>query len=298
MGKFLPESSGVKVPLYLGYSEQVINPQFDPLNPDIEWEDATRALTKEERKERLKQLHTYTRRRSINVTNVHKERAAGGSGKEHFYDVENLSLSYAYGDQEYHDVNTQYENTRTYRGSLAWQHTPKPRPVKPFENVGFIGKSKWTKLIKDFNVNLGFKQLTARTSLDRTYMERLVRPNPDTYHWADDLLLCAIVDNWWQTETGWPIAANLRGLEPMPIRAGSPSMRVPGYDVQVLDEYGQLLPAGQEGAIAIKLPLPPGTLPTLWQDDERYVSGYLSVYDGSLTLSTPLPPTFEPILPI
>ncbi|MBK9761752.1 MAG: cell surface protein SprA [Flavobacteriales bacterium] len=179
MGKFLPESSGVKVPLYLGYSEQVINPQFDPLNPDIEWEDATRALTKEERKERLKQLHTYTRRRSINVTNVHKERAAGGSGKEHFYDVENLSLSYAYGDQEYHDVNTQYENTRTYRGSLAWQHTPKPRPVKPFENVGFIGKSKWTKLIKDFNVNLGFKQLTARTSLDRTYMERLVRPNPD-----------------------------------------------------------------------------------------------------------------------
>ena len=106
------------------------------------------------------------------------------------------------------------------------------------------------------------------------------RLDPDTYHWADDLLHCAIVDNWWQTETGWPIAANLRGLEPMPIRAGSPSMRVPGYDVQVLDEYGQLLPAGQEGAIAIKLPLPPGTLPTLWQDDERYVSGYLSVYDG------------------
>ena len=106
------------------------------------------------------------------------------------------------------------------------------------------------------------------------------RLDPDTYHWADDLLHCAIVDNWWQTETGWPIAANLRGLEPMPIRAGSPSMRVPGYDVQVLDEYGQLLPSGQEGAIAIKLPLPPGTLPTLWQDDERYVSGYLSVYDG------------------
>ena len=185
MGKFLPQESGVKVPLYVGYSEQIINPQFDPLNPDIQWDDATRALSREERKERLKQLRTYTRRRSINVTNVHKERGSGGGdkggapSKEHFWDVENLSMSYAYGDQEYHDVTTAYENTRTYRGSLAWQHNPKPIALKPFENAGFIGKSKWTKLLKDFNLNLGFKQLTARTSIDRTYLERLVRPNPD-----------------------------------------------------------------------------------------------------------------------
>ena len=106
------------------------------------------------------------------------------------------------------------------------------------------------------------------------------RLDPDTYHWADGLLDCAVVDNWWQTETGWPIAANLRGLEPMPIKPGSPTVPVPGYDVQILDEYGAPVPAGQEGAIAIKLPLPPGTLPTLWQDDARYVDGYLSVYDG------------------
>ena len=106
------------------------------------------------------------------------------------------------------------------------------------------------------------------------------RLDPDTYEWASQTLGVPVVDNWWQTETGWPIAANLRGLEPMPIKPGSPSVRVPGYDVQVLDDTGQPVPAGQEGAIAIKLPLPPGTLPTLWQDDERYVSGYLSVYDG------------------
>ncbi len=93
--------------------------------------------------------------------------------------MENLALTYAYGDQEYHDVNTQYENLRTYRGSLAWQHNPKPIAVKPFEGIGFIGKSNWLKLIKDFNFNIGFKQLTARTSIDRSYMERLVRPNPD-----------------------------------------------------------------------------------------------------------------------
>ncbi len=106
------------------------------------------------------------------------------------------------------------------------------------------------------------------------------RLDPDTYEWASDILGVPVVDNWWQTETGWPIAANLRGLEPMPIKPGSPSVRVPGYDVQVLDDTGQSLPPGQEGAIAIKLPLPPGTLPTLGQDDERYISGYLSVYDG------------------
>ncbi|MBZ0206523.1 MAG: cell surface protein SprA [Flavobacteriales bacterium] len=178
MSKFLPEKSGVRVPMYLGFSEQVINPQYDPLNPDIEWDDATRALTREEKKARMKELRTYTRRRSINLTNVHKERAPG-SKAERFYDLPNFGLSYAYGDQEFHDVNTQYENTRTYRGSLTYQHNPKPRPVKPFENVAFIGNSKWLRLIKDFNFNFGFKQLTARTAIDRSYMERLIRPNPD-----------------------------------------------------------------------------------------------------------------------
>jgi len=117
------------------------------------------------------------------------------------------------------------------------------------------------------------------SSLETVFLagERL---DPDTYEWASDLLGVPVVDNWWQTETGWPIAANLRGLEAMPIKAGSPSVAVPGYDVQVLDEVGRQCDRGNEGAIAIKLPLPPGTLPTLWQDDDRYVSGYLSVYEG------------------
>ena len=106
------------------------------------------------------------------------------------------------------------------------------------------------------------------------------RLDPDTYEWASERLGIPVVDNWWQTETGWPIAANLRGLEEMPIKPGSPSVPVPGYQVQVLDDQGQEIPDGQEGAICIKLPMPPGTLPTLWQDDERYVSGYLSAFDG------------------
>ena len=177
MGKFLPEAAKVRVPLYLGFSEQVSNPQFDPLNPDIEWDDATRALTPDERRQRLKASRTYTRRRSMNLTNVRKERGEGK--KERSWDVENLSLTYSYTDQEYFDVNTAYENTRTYRGSLAYQFAPKPLAIEPFKDISLLGKSKWLKLIKDFNVNLGFKQITMRTSMDRMYLERLVRPNPD-----------------------------------------------------------------------------------------------------------------------
>jgi len=89
-----------------------------------------------------------------------------------------------------------------------------------------------------------------------------------------------VIDHWWQTETGWPIAANLRGLDPMPIKPGSPTVPVPGYDVAVLGEDGRPVPTGQDGAICVRLPLPPGTLTTLWGDDERFVSSYLSAFEG------------------
>ncbi|MFS4490307.1 propionyl-CoA synthetase [Dietzia kunjamensis] len=106
------------------------------------------------------------------------------------------------------------------------------------------------------------------------------RLDPDTYQWATDKLGTPVVDNWWQTETGWPIASNLRGLEPMPIKAGSPTVAVPGYDLHVLDGEGNPLPAGEEGNLAIKLPMAPGTLAGLWEDEERFVSSYMSVFDG------------------
>jgi propionyl-CoA synthetase len=106
------------------------------------------------------------------------------------------------------------------------------------------------------------------------------RLDPDTYEWATSTIGVPVTDNWWQTETGWPIASNLRGLEPMPIKPGSPSVPVPGYDVQVLDERGAELGPDVEGAICIRLPMPPGTLPTLWKDDDRYVRSYLSAFDG------------------
>jgi propionyl-CoA synthetase len=106
------------------------------------------------------------------------------------------------------------------------------------------------------------------------------RLDPDTYRWSSSVLGVPVVDNWWQTETGWPIAANPRGLEALPIKEGSPSVAMPGYDVQVVDGEGVQVPAGTEGNIVVRLPLPPGTLPTLWGDDDRYVSSYLSAFPG------------------
>jgi len=106
------------------------------------------------------------------------------------------------------------------------------------------------------------------------------RCDPDTLYWAQDKLQVPVVDHWWQTETGWAIAANCLGLEEFPVKAGSPTKAVPGYDIQFLDEAGQQVPVGDMGAIAIKLPLPPGTFPTLWQNDERFFSSYLETFPG------------------
>jgi propionyl-CoA synthetase len=106
------------------------------------------------------------------------------------------------------------------------------------------------------------------------------RLDPDTYHWARGLLGRPVIDHWWQTETGWPIAANCMGLEPLPVKPGSPTKPVPGYQVEILDEAGHTLPPNREGAVALRLPLPPGTSPTLWQNDERFRQTYLARYPG------------------
>ncbi|GLK65771.1 propionyl-CoA synthetase [Paracoccus kondratievae] len=106
------------------------------------------------------------------------------------------------------------------------------------------------------------------------------RADPDTVQWAQEHLGVPVIDHWWQTETGWAIAANPMGIETLPIKPGSPSVPMPGYDVQVLDEAGHPVPAGTLGAIAIKLPLPPGTLPTLWNAEERFRKSYLDHFPG------------------
>ncbi len=106
------------------------------------------------------------------------------------------------------------------------------------------------------------------------------RCDPDTIHWAQDRLKVPVIDHWWQTETGWPVVANCRGIEPVLVKPGSASVPVPGYTVRVLDEAGQEVAPGTIGNIVLKLPLPPGTLVTLWQNEAGYREHYLSRYPG------------------
>jgi propionyl-CoA synthetase len=106
------------------------------------------------------------------------------------------------------------------------------------------------------------------------------RADPDTVKWAENLLQVPIIDHWWQTETGYVIAGNPLGIEKLPIKIGSPTVPMPGFNIKVLDRTGRELPAGELGSIAIKLPLPPGTLPTLWNAAERFKSSYLNTFPG------------------
>ncbi len=106
------------------------------------------------------------------------------------------------------------------------------------------------------------------------------RADPDTIEWAKEQLKVPVIDHWWQTETGYAIVANPLGIEHLPVKVGSPSVAMPGYEIHILDEGGHPVPHGTLGAIAVKLPLPPGTLPTLWNADERYREAYLKTFPG------------------
>ncbi len=106
------------------------------------------------------------------------------------------------------------------------------------------------------------------------------RCDPDTLHWAENQLGIPVIDHWWQTESGWPMAANPMGVEQLEVKAGSPTVAVPGYDIRVLDDEGMEVPRGQSGNIMVKLPLPPGNLPTLWGNRQRYFDAYLSRFEG------------------
>src|SRR5690606_3778610 len=106
------------------------------------------------------------------------------------------------------------------------------------------------------------------------------RADPPTVEWAQRLFRLPVIDHWWQTETGWPIAANCLGLGLLPVKSGSPTVAVPGWDVRCLDPEGREMKRGDVGALAIRLPLPPGALPTLWHAAARFHEAYLAAFPG------------------
>ena len=153
------------------------------------------------------------------------------------------------------------------------------------------------RVISEYNVKSFFTAPTAFRAMKKedpegTFIEKYdlsnlrsvflagERLDPPTYEWLAGLLECPVIDHWWQTETGWPICANMLGTELKEIKMGSATVPVPGFEVQILNEKGQTAKTAATGNIVIKLPLPPGCLPTLWKDDERFKSSYVSEYPG------------------
>ncbi len=163
--------------------------------------------------------------------------------------------------------------------------------------VGTPDPGAFWRVIQDYGVKVLFTAPTAFRAIkkedprgeylkkyDLTNFEALFlageRTDPDTYHWAVDLLKKPVIDHWWQTETGWAITANCMGIEESPVKPGSATKPVPGFDVKILDPRGQELGPNKEGIVAIKLPLPPGTLPTLWNNDKRFKKSYMDMFPG------------------
>jgi propionyl-CoA synthetase len=163
--------------------------------------------------------------------------------------------------------------------------------------VGTPDAGAFWRVVQDHKVNVLFTAPTALRAIRKADPEASLlgrydisslqtlftageRLDTDTFHWASRVLGVPVVDHWWQTETGWAICANPRGLEPLPIKAGSPSVPMPGYRLRILDGTGDAVAAGAEGNIVLGLPLPPGTLTTLWGNDERFISSYLTAFDG------------------
>jgi cell surface protein SprA len=175
LGKFLPEQSGVKLPMYFGYSEAKISPQYNPLDPDVLLEKAIDAVPDPEKDNIKKTVEDYTQRKSINFTNVRKIKT-GKNTKSRIYDVENLNLSYAYTETYQRNYITEYSFGKTHQGVLGYNFNTGSKPIAPFEkNKSKTMNSRWLRLIKDFNFNPIPNGLSFRGSLDRTYTETQLR---------------------------------------------------------------------------------------------------------------------------
>ena len=178
LGKFFPEDYGVKIPMYIGRSESVKNPQYNPLDPDILLTTSLKALDGKLAKDSLKHIaQDYVERTSINFTNVRKtkvQKKGEAPKKQKVYDIENFTLSYSKNKTFFRNINTEYNRTVNYRGALTYNFNTQPKNIKPFAKVKFP-KSPYFRLIKDFNFNTMPKSFSFRTDLDRNYNETKLR---------------------------------------------------------------------------------------------------------------------------
>jgi cell surface protein SprA len=175
LGQFFPTKSNIKFPMYVSISEDVKNPQYNPLDPDILLSSSLDAYNTQSERDSLKNIvQDYTRIKSVNFTNVRKERLSGQNNSK-IYDLENFSLSYAYNEIFNRNINTEYSIRKDYAAGLGYNFNTNPKNIKPFSKIKFLKKGKYLRLIKDFNFYFLPKQFSFRTDLNRSYLETKMR---------------------------------------------------------------------------------------------------------------------------
>lgn len=174
LGKFLPAKAALDIPMYVNYGTVVSNPQFDPLDQDVPFKTAlNQAETQEEKRAIKKRSQDYTRTKSINFTNVKRNRT--GTGKQHVYDVENFNVTYGYDETFHRDINIEYDVLKSHHGGLGYNYNTNPKYIAPFSKAPM--KSKYLKPVKDININLVPTSLNFRYDVNRTFGEKLFRNN-------------------------------------------------------------------------------------------------------------------------
>ena len=172
LGQFFGRKAKVSLPFFYSYSLGIINPEYDPFNPDIKLKDYTDLA---ERRRRSSLGQDFTRRQAFNFTNIRKEMKAGAKNK--FWRISNWTASYAFSENNTRDFNTNFDDTKTWTGNLGYAYSFSPKPIEPFKKVKFMQKSKWWKIIRDANFYLQPKNISFNNDLMRSYNERQVRNN-------------------------------------------------------------------------------------------------------------------------
>ncbi len=177
LGKFIPEKVGISLPMYFGVSQGIVTPRYNPLDPDLELKDLLKnsVLSQRARDSISTRTEEFTKRRSINFTNVRKLPSKTRK-KPHFYDISNVSLNYGYTQSDFRDYNTEFDSRKTWKGGIAYAFNNNPKNHKPFGKAKFA-KKKGLKFIKDFNFYLAPKQLSFQSDMDRAYSKRRSRNN-------------------------------------------------------------------------------------------------------------------------
>ncbi|CAG5086207.1 T9SS outer membrane translocon Sov/SprA [Parvicella tangerina] len=178
LGNFFGDRVGLRLPVYLGYSRNVIRPLYDPLNPDLILE-RQEGMEDQDWYDYLDNSIDLTERRAINFTNVSfsPKKKDGSAPKPHFWNISNFALNLSYNEVNKKDINTRYNNTKNYLVGFNYSFSKSPRPWEPFKGINFIRKSDWLRLLRDFNIYLAPKQIGFKTTMNRTYNEYAVRYN-------------------------------------------------------------------------------------------------------------------------